>query len=206
MTKRSDRLKVFVTGPYQSGKTRLIKTLDPDALTIERPMLRPHRGEWGTTTTAFDLGHVVRLTRGTERLILSKREYNSRKSEFTGWHATNVELRGVPGALQFRSVRDSLRDNSDAILMVVDASDPDMLSEAREILEETQCKANGTPIHVIANKQDRVDAFAPQEVAKWLGVSEAVGISAKDCVQCRNILLHVIERAEKTMSEKTTDV
>ncbi len=201
MTQRSDRFKVFVTGPYQSGKTRLIKTLDPFALTIERPMLRPHRGEMGTTTTAFDLGHVVMLENGTEKTILPKSEYITRKSEFTGWSTMEIELRGVPGAMQFRSVRDSMRSNSDAILMVIDASDPDMLSDAKMILEETRNSSNGTQIHVIANKQDRRDAVPPQEVAKWLEVGGVIGISAKDCKQCRDIILRVLERTEKNKTK-----
>ncbi|MHA1480316.1 MAG: hypothetical protein ACTSQZ_02685, partial [Candidatus Thorarchaeota archaeon] len=73
--------KVYVTGPFQAGKTTLIHTLDPDAISIERDMKEEYRGEKATTTTGFDLGRViwVRKEAGHMGLVVPKKEYQREK-------------------------------------------------------------------------------------------------------------------------------
>ncbi|NWF95485.1 MAG: GTPase domain-containing protein [Candidatus Thorarchaeota archaeon] len=189
--------KAFITGPYQSGKTHLIHTLDPDAISIERPMLRPHRGHLGSTTAGFDLGRVVWLHKDNKDLILPRSEYAKSNGQYAGWTAKEVELRGVPGSLQYRLVRDAMRARSDLVLMVVDSSDPAMAADALKILEETREGSNGTHIEFIANKQDREDAASPREVASWLGVPDVMGLSATDYEQCKEALVGALRKLEK---------
>ena len=75
--------KVYVTGPFQAGKTTLIHTLDPKAISIERDMKEEYRGEKSTTTTGFDLGRVVwvRKERSFMGLIVPKSEFTQESSE-----------------------------------------------------------------------------------------------------------------------------
>ena len=116
--------KVYVTGPFQSGKTTFIHTLDPDAISIERDMKEEYRGEKGTTTTGFDLGRVVWLRREHQHdgLIAPKNEYLRERAEYQDWLTKDIELRGVPGQLHFKFVRDTMRTNTDGVVLTVDSS------------------------------------------------------------------------------------
>ncbi|MFW9803933.1 MAG: hypothetical protein ACFFFC_14820 [Candidatus Thorarchaeota archaeon] len=198
--------KVYVTGPFQAGKTTLIHTLDPNSISIEREMREEYRGEKSTTTTGFDLGRVlwVRKELAHMGLVVPKAEYEDEISEYEGWIAKEVELRGVPGQLHFKFVRDTMRSNSDGVLMIVDSSDPAMIGDACAILAETKAAFGSIPITTIANKQDRADAVPPDEVASWVGVSEAVGTSAKNRESSKTgliLLLRLIE--EVTIASET---
>jgi signal recognition particle receptor subunit beta len=95
---KSYDFKVYVTGPFQAGKTTLIHTLDPGAISIERDMKEEYRGEKCTTTTGFDLGRVmwVRKELQHQGLVVPKTEYEREASDYEGWIAKEVELRGFP--------------------------------------------------------------------------------------------------------------
>lgn len=203
---KSYDFKVYVTGPFQAGKTTLIHSLDPNAISIEREMREEYRGEKSTTTTGFDLGRVIWVRKELAHmgLVVPKAEYEEEISEYEGWIAKEVELRGVPGQLHFKFVRDTMRSNSDGVLMVVDSSDPAMIGDACAILAETKAAFGSIPIATIANKQDRADAVPPDEVASWVGVPEAVGMSAKNRESSKTgliLLLRLIE--EITIASET---
>ncbi|MHA1636852.1 MAG: ADP-ribosylation factor-like protein [Candidatus Thorarchaeota archaeon] len=190
--------KVYVTGPFQSGKTTFIHTLDPDAISIERDMKEEYRGEKGTTTTGFDLGRVVwvRKELGHDGLIVPKNEYNRERAEYPGWIAKNIELRGVPGQLHFKFVRDTMRTNTDGVVLTVDSSDYGMIGDASAILAETVAAFGEIPLEVIANKQDRDDAASPEEVATWLGVEVSTGTSGQNRESAKNALIRLLKRLE----------
>ena len=191
--------KVYVTGPFQAGKTTLIHTLDPNAMSIERDMKEDYRGEKSTTTTGFDLGRVVWVRKETTHmgLIVPKVEYDNESAEYDGWLAKEIELRGVPGQLHFKFVRDTMRSNTSGVLMIVDSSDPGMIGDACAILAESKSAFADTPIVSIANKQDRADAVAPEEVALWLGVPEAVGMSGKNRESSKTALVLLLRAIEE---------
>ncbi|MHA2027240.1 MAG: hypothetical protein ACXACG_00340 [Candidatus Thorarchaeota archaeon] len=197
--------KVYVTGPFQAGKTTLIHSLDPDAISIERDMKEEYRGEKSTTTTGFDLGRVmwVRKELDHKGLAVPKKEYELEAAEYEGWIAKEIELRGVPGQLHFKFVRDTMRSNSDGILMIIDSSDSGMIGDACAIFSETQTAFGNIPMVTIANKQDRDDAVLPEQVASWLGVPEAFGMSGHNRESCKDgliLLLKMIESACTTAS------
>ncbi len=195
---RAYDFKVYVTGPFQAGKTTLIHTLDPDAISIEREMREAYRGEKGTTTTGFDLGRViwVRKDESHDGLIVPKKEFEREASEYEGWIVKEIELRGVPGQLHFKFVRDTMRSNTDGVLMVVDSSDYGMIGDASAILAETIASFGEIPLEVIANKQDRDDAASPEEVATWLGVDRATGTCAKEQESAKNALIRLLRKVE----------
>ncbi|MFW9814019.1 MAG: hypothetical protein ACFFF9_16270 [Candidatus Thorarchaeota archaeon] len=203
---RSYDYKVYVTGPFQAGKTTLIHTLDPNAMSIERDMKEEYRGEKSTTTTGFDLGRViwVRKEESHMGLIVPKSEYETEIAEYEGWIAKEVELRGVPGQLHFKFVRDTMRSNTDGVLMIVDSSDPGMIGDACAILAETKGAFTGTPIVSIANKQDRADAVAPEEVGVWLGVSDVIGMSAKNRESSKTALVLLLRMVEEICLTSST--
>lgn len=190
--------KVYVTGPFQAGKTTLIHTLDPDAISVERDMKEEYRGEKSTTTTGFDLGRVMwaRKDPSSNGLVIPKSEYEREKSEYSGWVVKEIELRGVPGQLHFRFVRDTMRANTDGVLMIVDSSDLGMIGDACSILAETQAAFSKIPLQIIANKQDRDDAVEPSQVASWLGVTGAKGTTAKNRESSKDALILLLRRIE----------
>lgn len=191
--------KVYVTGPFQAGKTTLIHVLDPDAISIERDMKEEFHGEKSSTTTGFDLGRViwVRKELGHVGLVVPKKEYEREKSEYSGWVAKEIELRGVPGQLHFKFVRDTMRMNTDGVLMIVDSSDPAMIGDASAILAETLAAFGNIPMEIIANKQDRADAVPPEDVASWLGVPEVTGTSAKTRESAKDALVLLLRKLDE---------
>ena len=190
--------KVYVTGPFQAGKTTLIHTLDPNAISVERKLKTEYRGEKGTTTTGFDMGRVVWVRKEESHmgLIVPKKEYEREKDQYQGWLTKEIELRGVPGQLHFKFVRDSMRHGTDGVLMVVDSSDYGKIGDASAILAETVAAFGEVPMVVIANKQDRDDAATPSEVANWLGVTHAIGTCAKDKESAKDALIIVLKEIE----------
>ncbi|MFW9801779.1 MAG: ADP-ribosylation factor-like protein [Candidatus Thorarchaeota archaeon] len=200
--------KVYVTGPFQAGKTTLIHTLDPDAISIEREMKEEFHGEKSTTTTGFDLGRViwVRKEVGHIGLIVAKSEYERERSEYPGWVAREIELRGVPGQLHFKFVRDTMRISTDGVLMIVDSSDPAMIGDACAILAETQAAFGNIPLEIVANKQDRADAVPPENVASWLGVSEATGMSAKNRESAKDALVLLLRKLDEITASSQSGV
>ncbi len=204
--------KVYVTGPFQAGKTTMIHTLDPNAMSVEREMKDDYRGERSSTTTGFDLGRVIWARKSIDNmgLIIPKKEFEKETQEYEGWMTKEIELRGVPGQLHFKFVRDTMRSNSDGVLLVVDSSDPAMIGDACAILTETIAAFGEIPIVSIANKQDREDCVHPLQVAAWLGVEQAVGMSARQSESCKDaliLLLRIIETRllASEVSEETTE-
>ncbi len=193
--------KVYVTGPFQAGKTTFIHTLDPFAVSIERDMREAYRGEKGTTTTGFDLGRVVwvRKELNYDGLIVPLNEYKNEIAEYEGWIAKNIELRGVPGQLHFKFVRDTMRKNTDGVLVIIDSSDPGMIGDAVAILAESRSSFGDLPMVIIANKQDRDDAVPPEQVGSWVGVPETVGISAKEHEMAKDALIQLLKKIEASV-------
>ncbi len=192
--------KVYVTGPFHAGKTTLIHTLDPDAISIERELREEYRGAKVTTTTGFDLGRVmwVRKEQTHDGLIVPKNQFLREQTAYEGWLVKEIELRGVPGQLHFSYVRDSMRVNSDGVLFVVDASDPGRIGDALAILAETRAAQGDLPIEIVANKQDLPEAATPEQVALWLGVEKTTPMTAKDRASCKDALILLLKRIEQS--------
>ncbi|MFX0093020.1 MAG: ADP-ribosylation factor-like protein [Candidatus Hodarchaeota archaeon] len=180
--------KVFVAGPVQAGKTTFIHTLDPYATSVERPLKDLYRGEKSTTTIGFDLGSIiwVRKTEDSVGLVVPKKDFKNERTEYEGWIAKEIVLRGAPGQLHFINVRGTFMRNADGVLFIIDSADPGKIGAAMSILAEVKITLKDIPIEIIANKQDLSDAASPREVAQWIGVEKCFGMSAKDCESCRD--------------------
>ena len=152
--------KIYVTGPFQSGKTTFVHTLDSNTVSVERPLSEPYRGERGSTTTAFDLGRVVWVYKnpGDMGLLMPVKEYQEDKDQYEGWTSHRIEVRGAPGQMHFRTIREVMMVHASGVLMLVDSSDPGKIGEACAILAETKDKLGQVPLTVLANKQDRQES------------------------------------------------
>ncbi len=163
--------KIYVTGFFQAGKSTLIKTLDPNAFSIDKPLRELWRGEKSTTTVGFDLGHLIwaRPNPNSDGVIMSESEYINEKDEYSGWICKKIEIKGSPGQLHFKVVREMVAKSSDGVLFVIDSSDPDSIGNALTLLAECRCLlGEDIPIVIIANKQDLETALPPEEVSNLI--------------------------------------
>jgi small GTP-binding protein len=142
------RLKVVVTGPFNSGKTQYIRTLSEiDVVTTERKITSAELASIkGETTVAMDFGKV---TRGDKKIYIF----------------------GTPGQAQFQIMWEVLTENMLGFIVIVDSTDKSRFDNARkiikfflEILEE--------PFVVGANKQDLPDALSVEELRKELDLPD----------------------------------
>ena len=200
--------KIFVIGPFQAGKTTFIHTLDPHSVSIERDMKRPHRGEKSTTTTAFDRGQVswVRKTSTDLGLVMSKKKFTAEASEYSGWRVKSIELRGAPGQMHFKAIRETMMDGANGVIFVIDSSDQATIGDAMAILAEMEVRLGLIPLEIVANKQDLLDAASPEAVASWFGKGETFGMCAKDRISCKDALCKLLVRLDhmNTTSDEET--
>jgi hypothetical protein len=153
------RLKVVVTGPFNSGKTQFIKSVSEiDVVSTERKVTLPeHAAIKGETTVAMDFG---RITLGDQK----------------------VYLFGTPGQQQFDFMWEVLTENMIGFIVVVDSTDPKRFKEAREIIRFFKDILE-EPFVVAANKQELTGALPVTELRKELGLDdscEIIGCSAVD--------------------------
>ncbi len=163
--------KIYVCGFFQAGKTTLIHTLDSNAFSIDKPLRELYRGEKATTTVGFDLGHLVwvRPNETSDGVIMSATEFQRDFQEYEGWISKNVEIKGSPGQLHFKIVREMVAKDSDGVLLLIDSSDPSSIGNALTLLAETRCFLGfEIPLVIIANKQDLDMALSPHEITNLI--------------------------------------
>jgi small GTP-binding protein len=142
--------KIVVTGPYNAGKTTLVKTICSEALTTDRRVLsdelvKPY------TTVALDFG-LARI----------------------GNHM--VRLFGTPGQSRFHFMWRTLSIGMDGYLFMVDSSDPLSLNDALHMYMFFRSMHPHT-VHVIAaNKYDRENKLSLDAIRHALKVPETVPI------------------------------
>jgi small GTP-binding protein len=165
------RLKVVVTGPFNSGKTQFIKTVSEiDVVSTERKVTLPeHAAIKGETTVAMDFG---RITMGDQKIYLF----------------------GTPGQQQFDFMWEVLTENMIGFVVVVDSTDPKRFKEAREIIRFFKDILE-EPFVVAANKQDLPGALPVAELKKELSLDDKTDIIAckaidkKSATQVLNLLM-----------------
>ncbi len=187
-----NKIKVFITGFFNSGKTTMIHTLDDKAISVEKKLNVPYDANKTHTTTGFDLARLIwarpNLDSGTVGVIMSKTEYLKEMNEYSGWHIKSIELKGSPGQMQFHSVRKILAKGSDGVIMLIDGCDLANIGNALVILEETKANLGlNIPIRIIANKSDREDFNGCEMISNMVGVdvyeaSALCNIGVKDAI------------------------
>lgn len=201
------RFKVLVTGFFNSGKTTLVKNLDPEAVVVEKPLREPLSEEKTTTTTGYDQGSVVwarpDLDPQTYGLILTKDEFHKNKEEeYDGWHFFEVILKGTPGQMQFASVRKVLARGSDGVLFLIDGCNLQNVGKAMAILEEIKSVVGpNVPMRIIANKCDRDDHHGAERISELIGSEVYPGAGEYD-IGIRDALLDILKMIEKERLEK----
>lgn len=142
------RYTVLVTGPFNSGKSTFIKTLG-GRLSIDLEINNPVKP---TTTVFIDYGAVSH-------------------------DGVQVALYGTPGQPRFKPfILGLLTLRLDAIIMLVDSSDPAGLAMGRGFYRMVRVRRPEVPMVVAANKRDRITAAPLEEVRRRVGVEPDVPV------------------------------
>ena len=191
----NQKIKIFVTGFFNSGKTTLIHTLDDKAISVEKKLAKAYDGEKTHTTTGFDLARLVwarpNLDFNTDGVIMNKTEYLRDRNEYLGWHAVHLELKGCPGQMQFSAVRKILARGNDGVILLIDGCDLVNIGNGLVILEETRIVlGQSIPMKIIANKSDREDYCGQEMISNMIG-EQVYKASAKRNIGIKDALIKV---------------
>ena len=200
--------RILISGFFNAGKTTLIHKLDPNAISIEKRLsqdiIEKIKQEFGYdkeyTTTGFDRGIVcwVRpdMDINTNGYILSLDEYSAAIEFYKDWIVKFVELKGVPGQIHFKVVREMLSKDMDGAIFLVDGCDLANISNALAIYEETRFYlTEERPIVIVANKCDH-EKFQGVEYISMIFGQEVYQASALYNIGIKEALIDVLKRVE----------
>lgn len=163
--------KIVVTGPFNSGKTQLIRTIsDIEVVSTERRITTEDRGIKAETTVAMDYGR-------------------------TKLNDDTLYLYGTPGQTRFDFMREILSSEMDAFVVLVDSTDKFSFPEAAEVIAQFSSFV-AVPYLIVANKTDLPGAASLTEVRK--GTKAGSDITVMPCVatqktSVRQVLLQTVE-------------
>jgi len=164
-------VKMVITGPFSAGKTEFINSISEIAVvSTERKITDETRVVKPNTTVAMDFGRIT----VDESLVLY--------------------LFGTPGQRRFDFMWEILSEGMLGFVVLVDSVRPETFREARMILDIFQSYAQ-TPYVVAANKQDRADAWSPQDLRIALKIDKKVKVLpcvATDRESVKNVLLELL--------------
>jgi len=143
--------KVVVTGPFNAGKTELIRTISEiPIVTTEQRISDDLKSVKDETTVAMDYGQV-RLD------------------------SDLFHLYGTPGQPRFDFMWDILSKEMHAFILLVDSCDREGLVQAKRLIRIFRRKGR-VPYLVVANKQDMENALPVEAVDKALGLDEKTSV------------------------------
>lgn len=164
-------VKMVVTGPFNAGKTEFIRSVSEiDVVSTERKITSEAERIKQSTTVAMDFGRIT----VDEDLVLY--------------------LFGTPGQKRFDFMWEILSEGMLGFIVMVDSTRPETFREARSILETFRAYAP-TPYVVAANKQDKEDAWDPDDMRIALRLDPKVKLLS--CVathkeNVKNVLLELL--------------
>lgn len=145
--------KILVIGPFNAGKTTLVRTLSELSMTTEREVSsEAERRVKPKTTVAMDFG-ILRLDEGFV-----------------------VRLFGTPGQRRFSFMWRILSRGMHGYILTLDSTDEGSIAEAGRIYVETRSHNADVPHIIAANKQDLEGALSPDDIRIALDVPEEVPI------------------------------
>jgi uncharacterized protein len=156
--RRPRALKIVVTGPFDAGKSTLVRTISEiTVLSTERDVTDdPGHEHSERTTVAMDFG---RITVGSDLALY---------------------LFGTPGQHRFEFMWDILAEGMLGFVLLVDAERDDSVDEARRIREHFTAIAD-VPYVVVVNKVDGEQASEVVAQARaGLGLPDAIPAIAAD--------------------------
>ncbi len=158
------KMKLVVMGPHQSGKTTLIRRLDPWAVKMDYS-----KGTF-STTVGFDYGIV--LWDATEDRIYRRNQIDLVDPSNEIWKVT---ITGTPGQIAFSGARKALLRGKDGVILVIDATQPAHLVYAMEQYQEArEVLGIRFPTVIFSNKHDLPYARDSSGIVPLLGIKADV--------------------------------
>ena len=208
---------ILITGFFNAGKTTLIHSMDPDAISIEKPLSEftkkklniDSHSQKTHTTTGFDRGclYWLRNTKEGSGILMSYSEYQRDKEEFKDWLVKFVELKGVPGQSQFKIVRKLLSKGTDGTVFLFDGADLSNIGNGVAILEETRVYMPNKPLVIVANKKDHSNYYGAETVCAMTGEPNIYEASALENIGVKDAIIKLLKTIENittmAMSIKT---
>jgi len=191
---KNNHMKIFVVGPFQTGKTTVVHLLDPKAFSIERDYREGNVKS--STTVGFDLGKLVWLhsdTKNDEILDLSTFREFRKTLDTNGYEIWEVFLFGAPGQMRFRDTREAVSRGSNGVLFIIDSTKPGQVGHVLALFEEVKIfLGESIPVVVVANKQDLKDALKADEIKRVLKL-ENVKIVEASAIQGKGVKEALVE-------------
>jgi len=164
-------VKIVVTGPFNSGKTELIRSVSEiDVVSTEKKVSSEREMVKESTTVAMDFGRIT----VDDDLVLF--------------------LFGTPGQKRFDFMWEILSEGMLGFIVMIDSTRPETFKEARSILETFHAYAP-TPYLVAANKQDLPDAWDIDDIRLALRLDKNIKILpciAKKKSSLKTVLLELL--------------
>jgi len=164
-------VKIVVTGPFAAGKTTLIRTISEiTVLSTERGITDDTRSRKAETTVAMDFGRI-----SIDRDLV-------------------LYLFGTPGQERFDFMWEILGEGMLGYVLLVDASRPETLAEAQNILEAFRRMAR-VPFVVALNRPEQLGSMGEDTVRAALELSSHVPVvpcDATDKDSVKNVLLALL--------------
>ena len=168
---QTQTVKIVVTGPFNSGKTELIRSVSEiDVVSTEKKVTSEREMVKESTTVAMDFGRIT----VDDDLVLF--------------------LFGTPGQKRFDFMWEILSEGMLGFIVMIDSTRPETFKEARSILETFRAYAP-TPYLVTANKQDLPDAWDIEDIRLALRLDPNIKIlpcTAKKKSSVKTVLLELL--------------
>jgi small GTP-binding protein len=149
---QTQTVKIVVTGPFNSGKTELIRSVSEiEVVSTEKKVSSDREMVKESTTVAMDFGRIT----VDDDLVLF--------------------LFGTPGQKRFDFMWEILSEGMLGFIVMIDSTRPETFKEARSILETFHAYAP-TPYLVAANKQDLPDAWDIEDIRLALRLDKNIKI------------------------------
>ncbi len=173
-------VKMVITGPFAAGKTEFIQSISEiDVVSTERKVTDYTRSIKQNTTVAMDFGRIT----VDEELVLY--------------------LFGTPGQKRFDFMWEILSEGMLGFVVMVDATKSETFREAQEIIQIFRGYSQ-TPFVVAANKQDKADAWTPEDLRIVLGLPPSIKVLpcvAVDKESVKHVLLELLYSILETYEE-----
>ena len=172
-------VKVVITGPFNAGKTTLIKTVSEiTVLSTERQITDTSGEGQGETTVAMDFGRITI----SDDVVLY--------------------LFGTPGQQRFSFMWETLSEGMLGFVVLVDALNDSSIKEAVTMIEFFTGMSD-VPFVVAANKVGPDDTETLATLRASLGLSEDVAllpVDARERDSVKGVLLGLLYRILESMS------